>query len=190
MLNIVQTQGNFDPYVKYNAKAGRWYTKNESGEEIEIQNPVFVADFDNIKTGWLLFMEGQGPSKVWDADLRTPAPKPDDKHKRGFSLRCFSKTSFGGVAELSSSSMHLCASINDLYVAYEADKAKNAGKLPVVKYTGATPMKDKMGTNYKPNFVIDKWVARPVEFDEGGEKAAPVAPPPAPVVQQSSVSEF
>lgn len=186
-LNIVSAGGNFDPYVKYNAKAGRWYFKKDD-QEIEVQNPVFVADFAKIKTGWLLFIEGQAPSKEWDVNLSTPAPKPSDKHKRGFSLRLFSSNSFGGVVDLSSSSMHLCNAINELYDQYERGVASNAGKLPVVKYTGSTPMKDKMGTNYKPNFVIEKWVARPAEFDVANEDAAPMVA--APVAMAAGGSEF
>lgn len=187
-LNIVSQGGDFDPFVKYNAKAGRWYFKKDENE-VEVQNPVFVADFDNIKTGWLLFLEGQAPSKVWDESLTVPAAKPSDKHKRGFSLRLFSKASFDGVVELSSSSMHLCAAINDLYTLYEQQRGANAGMLPVVKYTGSTPMKDKMGTNYKPNFVIEKWVPRPAEFAaEAPDNNNAVAP--APVQQAASVSEF
>jgi hypothetical protein len=184
MLNIVSTGGDFDPYVKYNAKAGRWYVKDGEAES-EVQNPTFIADFDNIKTGWLLFLEGQAPSKEWDISLTEPVAKPSDRHKRGFSLRLFSQASFGGVVELSSSSMHLCNAINDLYVAYEAAKADNAGKLPVVKYTGSTPSKDKMGTNYKPNFTIEKWVDRPADFDADSDSSQE-----APAVQQAAGSEF
>lgn len=186
MLNIVSTGGDFDPYVKYNAKAGRWYCK-QGNEEVEVQNPVFVADFDNIKTGWLLFLEGQAPSKVFDASLTQPADKPSDKHKRGFSLRLYSDACFGGVVELCANSMHLCNAINDLYCAYEAGKQE--GKLPVVKYTGSTPMKDKMGTNYKPNFEIEKWVDRPAAFDESPTEDVSSEPAPQ-VAAAGGASEF
>lgn len=190
-LNIVSQGGNFDPWVKYNGKAGRFYKKGPNGEEVEVINPVFVADFDNIKTGWIYFAAGTAPDRVWDASLSQPAPKPSENHKRGFSLRLFSNAHFDGVGELSSSSMHLCSAVNDLYTAFEAGRAQNPGMLPVVKYTGSTPMKDKKGTNYRPNFIIEKWVARPAEFDadasnENTQQAA-AQPAPAPV---SSVSEF
>lgn len=184
-LNIVSNNADFTPWVKYNAKAGRWYIKGENGD-VEVDKPTFIADFDNIKTGWLLFLEGQAPSQVWDVDLSTPAPKPGDNHKRGFSLPLFSQKSFGGVVELSSSSMHLCNSINELYMQYEAGLASNKGKLPVVEFTGSVPMKDKMGTNYKPEFKIAKWVDRPVELSG----AAAVKAAPEPVAAKASVSEF
>lgn len=165
MLNIVSKGGSYDPWVKYNSKAGRFYIKGPDANDLEVQNPIFVADFDNIKTGWLNFVAGMAPDRQWDQSLTQPLAQPSPVHKRGFSLRLFSKASFGGVVELSSSSMHLCAAINDLYTQYESAKGANAGNLPVVKYTGSTAQKDKMGTNYKPNFVIEKWIARPAEFD-------------------------
>ncbi len=178
-LNIVTQGGDFDPYVKYNAKSGRWYLK----DDVEVVNPVFVADFANIKTGWLLFAAGTAPDKVWDASLTQPAPKPSDMHKRGFGLRLFSKASFGGIVDLSGASMHLNSAVNDLYSAYEAAPEAAKGMLPVVKFTGSTPMKDKQGTNYKPNFVIEKWVARPPEFDASSDQ-------PSPAAAASSASEF
>lgn len=186
-LNLGSTGGDFDPYVKYNAKSGRWYFKDGDAEK-EVDSPVFVPDFENIKTGWMLFLEGQAPDKVMDKDLSTPAEKPSDQHKRGFELRLFSQNSFNGVVELSATSMHMRNSISELYEQYEAGKVTNAGKLPVVKYTGSTPSKGKFGTNYKPNFEIDKWVDRPAEFDGSApnENATP-----EPVVQPTAgVSEF
>lgn len=192
MLNIgSQSPGSYDPYVKFNGKAGRWYVKGEDGNEKEITPTSFVADFANIKTGWIMFVAGQAPSKVWDENISTPAAKPSDGHKRGFSLRLFSPNTFGGVVELSSSSMHICAAINEVYTAYANDVQNNKGMLPVVKYTGSAPQKDPKGTNYKPNFVIEKWVARPAELESEYEQSAPVAVAKAvapPVT--NSVSEF
>lgn len=193
-LNITTKGGAFDPWVKFNSKAGRFYIKGPDGNDQEVQNPVFVADFDNIKTGWINFVAGQAPDRTWDDSLSNTASKPSDAHKRGFALRLFSKANFGGVVELSSSSMHLCMAINDLYEQYESAKGANAGNLPVVKYTGSTPQKDKMGTNYKPNFVIEKWIPRPAEFAtlvqgpaQGPSQAANQS---APVQQVASASEF
>lgn len=188
-LNIVQQQGSgtYDPYIKYNGKAGRFYLKDESGEEVEIVPTSFVTDLENIKTGWLMFVAGMAPDKVWDKDLATPASRPSENHKRGFAVRLFSKA-FGGVVELSGSSMHLCNSINDLYETFE--KTKETGKVPVVKFTGTSAMKDKQGTNYKPNFVIEKWIDRPAELSAAPANAS--ASQPAQTAQQpaASTSEF
>lgn len=193
-LNITTQAGSFDPWVKFNGKSGRWYIKGAAGEEVEVNPTAFVADFANIKTGWLWFAAGLAPDRVWDKDISNPAPKPSENHKRGFSLRLFSQATFGGVVDLSSSSMHICNSINELYEAYEAGLAANPGMLPVVKYNGTTAMKDKHGTNYKPIFSIEKWVARPAAFESDATPApqAQSAPASAPVAATaaSSVSEF
>lgn len=190
MLNITKQAGDFDKYVKFNGKSGRWYMKNEAGDEVEITPTSFIADLENIKTGWMFFAAGTAPDKVFDASLSQPAPKPSENHKRGFSVRLFSKATFGGVVELSGTSMHLCNAVNDLYTAFEADKAANAGKIPVVKYSGTTAQKDKHGTNYKPNFVIEKWVDRPAELSATPAPAAATPPQAAPVVTASTASEF
>jgi hypothetical protein len=190
-LNIVSQGGDFDPWVKFNGKAGRWYIKGADGAEQEIANPTFVADFANIKTGWINFVAGMAPDRVWDKSITEPTAKPSEAHKRGFSLRLFSKASFGGVCELSSSSMHLCNAISELYDQFEKEIGAHKGELPVVQCTGATPQKDKMGTNYKPTFAILKWVPRPAELDgAAGDTDTAPAPKAAAPVAQKTVSEF
>lgn len=181
-LNIIQPGGDYDPYVKYNAKSGKFYLK----DDVEVLPTEFLADLANIKTGWLKFVAGMAPSRVWDESLTRPADRPHEDYKRGFSLRLMAKTTFGGVVELSGSSMHLCGAINDLYEAAEKQFAANPGKVPVIKFNGTSIMKDKQGMNYKPNFVLDRWVDAPPEFSGYEEtKAAPQA-----AAVQSSVSEF
>jgi hypothetical protein len=189
-LNITTQSGSFDPWVKFNGKSGRWYIKGADGEEVEVNPTSFVADFEGIKTGWLWFAAGLAPDRVWDKSIKEAAPKPSENHKRGFSLRLFSQNTFGGVVDLSSSSMHICNAINELYEAYEAGLAANPGMVPVVKYNGTSAMKDKHGTNYKPNFSIEKWVARPAAFESDAAPAPQAAPAPVAAPVASSVSEF
>jgi len=157
--------GNFTPYVKYNAKAGRWYTKKD-GAEVEVQNPVFVADFANAKKAWMHFMEGQAPNVVYFDDLTTQVPQPTPNHKLGVSVNLFSKSSFGGVVKLESNSINTCKALDGLFTLYNNAPESKQGKLPVVKVTGANPIKGNYGTNYEPAFAIEKWVDRPAEFDE------------------------
>lgn len=190
-LNISTGGGeDFAPYVKYNAKAGRWYLKKDEGE-VEVINPAFVADFDNIKTGWFHFAAGLVPSIVYDPDLSTPAAKPSENHKKGFELQVFSQNTFGGVAVFSSTSGIVGGAINEIYEQFLKDKAANQSALPVVQCTGVTAEVGKHGTNYKPVLTISKWIPKPVEF--GGTSAqatqqAPASAAPAPV--SSSISEF
>lgn len=191
-LNISTGGGeDFAPYVKYNAKAGRWYVKKDEGE-VEVQNPAFVADFDNIKTGWFHFAAGIAPSIVYDPNLETPAPKPSESHKKGFELQVFSKATLGGVCVFSSTSGIVGGAINEIYEQYLKDKAANAGMLPVIQCNSVTPEVGKHGTNYKPNLAIAKWVPRPAEFGSATPTTQPQAQPApqaAPVAVQS-VSEF
>jgi len=201
MLNL-GGGGDFLPYAKFNGKAGRWYVKKGEGE-VEVMNPTFVADFDNIRTGWFWFKQGSAPQIVWDTSLTEPAPKPtatftDDKgkvrdcYKRGFELKLFSEQAFGGVVVLNGAAMHLNMAVNDLYAQYISGKAANPGQLPVIQVTGTLPMKDKEGTNFKPVFSILKFVPRPSAFD--AQAATPPTPAagaasnvtPQPVAQSSS----
>src|SRR6185437_16345860 len=87
--------------------------------------------------------------------------------------------------------------------AYEAAPEATAGKIPVVKMTGAQPITTQRpqgkSTNYKPTFAIQQWIDRPAEL---GDKPAaqpatlaPVAskpaahvPPPAPVAPPAAQS--
>ncbi len=199
--------GDFLPYAKWNGKAGRFYAK-QGDAEVEIINPVFVVDFENIKTGWFWFKEGAAPSIILDKSLTEPAPKPTaqytdgqgkvrDCYKRGFELKLFSKQSLGGVVVLNGAAMHLNNAINDLHELYLTGKTANPGQLPVVQITGNLPMKDKQGTNYKPVFAILKWIPRPAEFDAAATPQAPAAgvasnvtPQPAQAAQVASSSEF
>ncbi len=162
-LNIGGT-GNGKPYAKYNAKADKWFVRGPDGEDAEIQRPTFVIDFDNIATGWLRFREGQAPERVMDLSIDRPAPLPGEGFKRGFVVMAFSPKFFGGAAEVASASIHLANAIKELYAQYEADKPANPGKLPVIACTGSQPMKDRHGTNYRPNFAVAKWVERPAEL--------------------------
>src|SRR5262249_9140346 len=81
-LNIGST-GNGKPYLKYNAKADKWFVRGTEGEDQEIQRPSFVVDFDNTRTGWLRFREGQAPERVIDPSIDHAAPNPGEGFKRG-----------------------------------------------------------------------------------------------------------
>lgn len=200
MLNIVNETGDFKPWVKFNAKAGRWYVKGDNGD-VEVVNPAFVADFANVQTGYFYFAAGAAPQRKMDKIAGQAEPKPDlkisdgkggtkDAFKRGFSLDIFSQNAFGGVVELSSTADSMCGPINELYVKYlEAPESKQ-GLLPVIAVKGVNPIVGKHGTNYAPIFAIEKWVSRPSELMADPIKAAAPAPQSPPPAAVSSVSEF
>jgi hypothetical protein len=163
-LNIGAT-GSIRPYVKFNAKADKWFAKGEAGD-VEIARPTFIADLDNIATGWLRFLEGQAPERVMDPALDRPAPSPGDGFKRGFVLAVYSQKFFGGVVELSSASIHMGNAIRQVYSDFEAQRGSHPGQVPVIACTGSEPMKDRYGTNYRPKLEIVKWVDRPAELPD------------------------
>ncbi len=176
--------GEFTVYVKYNAKAGRFYTKKDEpdAEEFEVTNMTAIFDMDNIQTGWFLFAPGVAPVKHMDPSLSEPAPSPGEGFKRGFQLNLFSEKNLLGLREFSSTAGAVIDAMNDLHDAWLAGKDANPGKVPVVRCAGVDPVTNKHGTNYKPRFEIVKWADRPAEL-AGAVKAAaapaPAAPPPA-----------
>jgi hypothetical protein len=182
--------GAVKPYAKYNSKADKWFARGETGD-VEIARPTFVADFGNIRTGWLRFREGQAPERVIDPSLDRTAPCPGEGFKRGFVMAVFSQKAFGGVAEMASASLHVGNAIRDLYAVYLEQRAEHPGQVPVVACTGAEPMKDKHGTNYRPKLELVRWVDRPPQLPDaspvephevwqGLGAAAPPRPAPAP----------
>jgi hypothetical protein len=153
---------------------------------------VFVADLANAKKAWMYFQEGMAPNVVYFPSLEAQIAQPSENHKIGVSMHLFSQAMFGGVVKLESNSINTCKALGELYEKYEAAPESKQGLLPVVKVTGSNPVKGNYGTNYEPVFVIEKWIARPAEFD-GAANAAPVAPAPVQVAAPpvaSGASEF
>lgn len=188
--------GDFSDIIKYDARAGRMFrvdrTQGAAGWEtnnVEITNGfTFVPDLDNVQVGWALFAAGVAPSFCM-VPLGDPLPhKPSDQHKQGFKLMSkLGATSGGDVRELASCAKSVIGALDALHTQYEAQKAANPGKLPVVALTGSTPVvstgQGKSSTNYAPVFEIVKWIGRPAELDgtaSATPAAAPAAPTPAP----------
>jgi hypothetical protein len=178
-LALEPRTGEFTPYLKFNGKAGRWYTKNENGDEIEVQNMTAIFDLAQIKTGWLLFTEGMAPETTWDNGSIPPQPSP--KHKRGFSVNVFSPKELGGLREFSATSNSAIIAIKELYEKYENSPEAKNGLVPVVKCENVLPVKSKFGTNYQPILTITKWVPRPEALPasvSNGHRAPNDVPPP------------
>lgn len=172
--------GEFTPYVSYNAKAGRWYSKPDGGgDQYEVQNMTAVFDMPNIKTGWFLFAAGAAPIKQIDPSLSHQSASPGDGFKRGFEINVWSDKNLGGVREFSSTAGVVIDSMNALYDSWLAAPEGKAGKLPVVKCVGVLPVTGKHGTNYSPQLEIVSWVDRPEALSGESAQAATAAPPPA-----------
>lgn len=208
-LNLSVGDADFTPYIKYNAKAGRFYVKPEGEtEEVEIQNPVLAFDMANIRTGWLYYAEGSGPEKVWDPSPTQIAPKPPGpkKFKRGFEVMVLGNAMVPGTAkriglrEFSSTAANVISSILRMHADFEAGQAENQQiSVPVYECKGVRPITGAYGVNYEPMFALKTWVHRTKvpDFDEALRELPPPraaspasAPRPAPLSGRNGYSEI
>jgi hypothetical protein len=175
--------GDFKVYVKYNAKAGRWYTKEDKPDasDFEITDMTAVFDFTTLKTGWFLFAPGVAPVKQLNDELRHWAVKPSPDFKQGFQIDVFSNKNLLGVREFASTASAVIEAMNDVYDDYDTSPESKQGKLPIVKCTEVRPIVSKHGTNYQPVLAIVGWTDRPPELTEKvvAASAPPIQPAPA-----------
>lgn len=180
-LNLSVGDADFTPYIKYNAKAGRFYAKPEGGTEfIEINNPVLAFDMAHIRTGWIFYAEGAGPEKVWDISPSQAAPKPagPKKWKRGFEVLVVGNNVIPGtnqklgLREFSSNAANVISAICRMYEEYEAGLVANSGKVPVYTCKRVKPVQGQYGENFEPMFELTGWIdrSRVPAFDEGADK--------------------
>lgn len=195
-LQTESSNGEYKPILKYDARAGRFFrvdraqdsAGNWTTNNVEVtQGFTAVFDLDNIEVGWAMFAAGVAPSfAMVPLGAALPA-KPSDQHKQTFRMSIKLGKSIGGdVREFASQAKVVIAAVDDLHTAYEAQKAANPGKLPIVSLTGSKPVvssgKGQSSTNYQPVFEITGWVDRPAELsgDPAQPQAQQAAPAPAP----------
>lgn len=169
--------GDFTAIVKYNGKAGRVLRVDrvqENGtyasDEVDVtQNFKAIFDFENIEVGWINFPPGGAPDFCMAA-LGDPYPqRPSNNHAQGvrFMMKLAKDTAGDGAAirEVAGTSAVFRMGIDELHDAYSAQKAANAGKLPIVTLRSTLPVTSgsgaKKSTNYQPVFEIVGWAARP-----------------------------
>lgn len=156
MLNLSSSSGGGN-YIRFSPQANAW-----TNSEGEIQLKKVVFDCDNVQTGWLLLVTGQ---REWlpDAALGQKGKQPSPDHKRGFLVKFYNKEM--GLVEWSSNGVGPNMGLEALYNAVSAQRAANAGKLPVIEYTGAKLEKIGKGTTRVPAFNIVSWIERPAGMD-------------------------
>lgn len=192
-LNL-STGGDFTPFLKYNAKAGRWFVKNDNGDEVEVQNPRFAIDFDNIKTGWLCFPVASAPQFVWDEQgVRAARPNPigNAQFKDGFEVMVYGNDPQPalagqplGIRQWMSNANAAKGAIKLIHQVYEAARDQHPNQVPVFKCIGVHIIKGAQGDNFEPEFTLEQWVdrSRIAEFEAkaNGTEAPPPAPAPGP----------
>lgn len=185
-LGLSTGGGDFIPYAKFDARAGRWFTKTEAGDVDITDGFTAVFDFEQIEVGWMVFAAGTAPMYVTqDISLGVP-PKPGvGDWKQGFRMNIALPSSIagGGPRELSSTAKALIGVIDRLHTEYSNAPEKSQGKLPVLKMNGTDVIETKgpSGTsrNYAPKLVIAAWVDRPAALPKKGTPLVQAAPAPA-----------
>jgi hypothetical protein len=170
--------GDIVPFVKYDARAGRFFRNDRSEQNGAYTNNAVditstfkaVMDLENLEVGYLLFAAGAAPQFLL-VKLGDPMPhKPADaKWKQGVRVMMKLHQSCGGdVRETSSNAAAFLKGFDDLHTLYEGGKAANPGKLPIVVLKTTVPITsgsgEKKSTNYQPVFEIAGWAPRPVDL--------------------------
>jgi hypothetical protein len=167
--------GDFLPILKYDARAGRFFRidRIDTGNGFD-QNPVDITgsfkalvDFDNVEVGWINFQAGAAPD--WSlVPMGSKLPdKPSTVHKNGLRFMLKLAKDIAGdkpIREVAGTSKAFLSGIEAVYLQYQAGKAANPGKLPVLALEKTVPIKtgsgEKTSTNYCPVFKIIAWGAR------------------------------
>jgi len=176
--------GDFLPVFKWSATAGvaaiRRSVKNDKGSwdksEDDVALPLkLIFDFDSAEQGWVRIAGGVDFKM---AKLGQPKPaQPSPEHKLGFRVQVYGKQI--GLAAFSHTAKCVIAEMNTLHDAYLADKAKHAGKLPVVEIKSVKKIESQTKEGAKtyrvPVWSITAWVDRPAEMQAKIAEAAKAA---------------
>ena len=170
-------RGNFSPYCKYDARAGRWFKKGgEQGGDVDITNGfAALFDFEEIEVGYIHFPTGAAPQfYTQHISMGVPAQPADDRFKQGFKMTVALPSQLGGgVFELASTAFALIGEIDKLHTEVMAAPEAAQGLLPVVSMNGTTMVESKNGKtgqvsrNYAPNLSIVAWAQRPATMPKG-----------------------
>jgi len=169
--------GDFLPILKYDARAGRFFRVDRVdtgsgfvGESADITgNFKAIVDFDNVEVGWIDFQPGSAPSFALVPMGSKLPDRPTPRHKNGVRFMVkLAKECTGpdgkAIREVAGTSKAFLSGIENIYLEYQKDKAKNPGKLPVLMLEKTVPIKtgsgEKSSTNYHPVFAIAGWVPR------------------------------
>ncbi len=194
-----QSAGSGKPYLKYDGRAGRLHRVDRAqgadgmwtSNEVDItRDAAFVADFANVRIGYINYPKGAAPQKVMVPFGAQLPPRPADLgpdgrplYRDGFEFDVVLHKSVAGedngqAREVSSTAKVAIDGFGEAFDAYKAAPEAKTGKLPVLKLVDTIAVKSGQSTNYRPVFKIMAWVDRPPGL--GGNGAAPQAPAPAP----------
>jgi len=189
--------GDRTPILKFSAKDGSFILadrENVDGQwttrETELEMPTkVVMDMAEIEQGWMAFKPAPDFVMVKNNQPRPERPDEVDAngqplYKWGFRVRLGNKEM--GLRELSSSSKNVYERMKSIALQFEAGKAENAGKVPVVTIDGTERVTQTLSDGQTqtwrvPKWSVTGWVDRPDLLD-GGQESVPEVPV-APAVE-------
>lgn len=189
--------GDRTPILKFSAKDGSFILadrENVDGQwstrETELDMPAkVVMDMAEVEQGWMAFKPAPDFVMVKNNQPRPERPNEVDAnglplYKWGFRVKLANKEM--GLRELSSSSKNVYERMKSIALQFEAGKAENAGKVPVVTIDGTERVQQTLSDGQTqtwrvPKWSITGWVDRPAVLD-GATENAPVAAA-APVIE-------
>ena len=155
------------PYLKHHFQEKTWYRGKES-----IDVNYLMIDPETMLMGWGKYTAGEGYSYVWQKDLFSNLPKPDEEYKRAFSVWVLPKYVEGAnnishsVSLWQRHSFGEFKGFQEMGASFfaETQKPENAGLLPVVKWTGSETISIGKGSTSIPHFEFVGMKPRPEEF--------------------------
>lgn len=156
MLNLSNGKGG--AYIRFSSQNQKW----ENSDKVDITLPLLVMDMESVRTGWLMLAVGQ---RDWqeDAQVGVKAKQPSPDHKRGFSVKLFSKPT--GVVEWCTNQVGANKGFQSIFTECDRNKEQHPGKVPIISYDGATAVKIGAGNTSIPNFSLKNWIKRPAALD-------------------------
>jgi hypothetical protein len=186
-LNIASS-GDFVPYLKYDAKSGRFKVKPDGTDQwVEIRDFNLAFDMEHIRTGWIWYpQDGAPPHKMWSPSVSADVgPRPGLDYKLGFEVMVYGNTiipgtnSKIGLRSWSANAFCTVSSINEMYAAFEKELPANPGKCPIYAFK---TVKETEGAyiNYKPVFELVAWAdkSKVPAFEAHQASKVEVLPPP------------
>jgi len=185
--------GNFAPRVEYNAKAGRMHIVNRKEGvdgafatdkiDVTMSAPQFALDIGSIEIGWIAFPPGAAPDATLVPYGQDMPARPSSRHKAGFQVKVWNGSE-PDAREFKSTAGVVVDAIEYLWDEIAATPQAARGDLPIVQFTGATPVVAKRGTNYAPEFrLTGQWITRDDRVFGPRTVVPPGAPPAAPARQ-------
>lgn len=186
------------PYIQWGSDAVQWSRKKGDGKEsFQFTNAIF--DMENLKVGWIKVDIGVYDAKLAHYKDATPERPTETTVKNGSTVPSYNKgfavnvlfgKEFGEerLYTFSTSQKGSLEAVGGLLAQFEEQRAANAGKVPVVTFSGHTNKKFGKGSTNIPNLSITSWVDRPAELDVEPNTVTASNAQPAPVA--TGTSEF